>query len=744
MEQLLNTLNDRQKQAVLYTGGPLMIVAGAGSGKTRVVTTKIAHLVTQGFVKPHKVTAVTFTNKAAGEMKERVVSMLSSAGMDYHTLNSITVSTFHSYCSRVLRGFIDRIGYNRDFVIYDSGDQEDLVGGLLDKHAIDKKNLSARDAVSIFNAIKNGRSGIKQGSELEKVYRDYEVELKKNNALDFNDLLKLAVDLFVKCPDVLEIFQDKAKFFFVDEYQDTNRIQYQLVKMLASKHRNICVVGDEDQSIYKWRGADINNILDFEKDYSDAKIIKLEENYRSTKNIISASSSLISKNFQRKDKNLFTNNIGGDKVKITSLSTDIDESNYIATEISTFINKKNIPAKNIAIFYRINAQSRLIEQSLRRSHIPYKIIGGIKFYDRKEIKDLICYLRVIINPHDTVSLMRMINTPARGIGKASIQKVNGYAQSKGISFYTAMESCARDPFMATLLNSATIKKFQDVLNLIVQLRELNAQGMHGSILLKTIIDKINYMDFIKENKSENADDRIENISEFLGAMADYEEEFENKSIAGFLESVALTGDSDIEEGSNDGVKLMTLHSAKGLEFPIVFVMGAETGLLPYIRYGDEDMDMEEERRLMYVGMTRAQKNLYITYACTRRVFGSVKARQVSQFICEIDEKFIEHNITEDKEDRSYDYEDVPMFTSYGSKTAKASTQKNFENAGIRIVSDEEDTQSKFIGAKVQHSTYGFGLIKDIEGSGDKAKVTVMFQRYGVKKLIWGYANLTVL
>ena len=401
MEVLLKGLNPRQKEAVLHTDGALLIVAGAGSGKTRVITNKIAYLMAEKKVHAHEITAMTFTNKAAGEMKERIRKILEEdlKWTDYYATAGLTVSTFHSFCSRVLRAHIDRLGISRDFVIYDSDDQKSLISSLLDLYNIDKKSISPREVVSIFSSVKNETSTIRQNSTLEKVYADYEAELRKSEALDFGDLLKFTVTLFEKHPDVLEIYQDSARFLFVDEYQDTNKIQYKLIRFLAAKHNNICVVGDEDQSIYRWRGADIRNILDFERDYANSQVIKLEENYRSTKCIISASSSLISKNTERKAKTLFTNNDEGQKIDIRSLVNDIKEAEFITTEIQRQINN-GYDYNDIAIFYRINAQSRLIEEHLRRKRIPYKIIGGMRFYDRKEIKDLVCYLRLIVNPQD--------------------------------------------------------------------------------------------------------------------------------------------------------------------------------------------------------------------------------------------------------------------------------------------------------------------------------------------------------
>jgi len=719
LDNLLKDLNERQKHAVQETHGPMLIVAGAGSGKTRVITYKVAYLVAKGLARPDEITAVTFTNKATDEMKGRIEHILSERlkVCSLSSLKQLTVSTFHSLCARILRDHIGRLGYSRDFVIYDSEDQKALISRLLDAHDMDKKEFNPRDIVSYFSSIKNGISALKPDSRLAKVYNDYEQELKKANALDFGDLLKLTVKLFSEHKDVLEIYQDRAKFLFVDEYQDTNRIQYKLVKSLSAKHGNICVVGDEDQSIYKWRGADIKNILDFEHDYKNTKVVKLEQNYRSTANIIGASSSLISRNFQRKDKTLFTEQSAGPKVKVASMVNDITEAEYITGQINNKVGQ-GYNYSDMAVFYRINAQSRLMEEHLRRAGIPYKIVGNIKFYDRKEIKDIIAYLRLVVNPGDTVALNRVINVPARGIGKSTIEKIENIAQDNKTSFYSVLSGKVE----LKGISSSVKKKLDSFVTLIEKMRKMNEDGYSGSIILKSILDETGYFDFLKEKDGHEADDRIDNISEFLGAMADFEETAENKSITAFLEGIALVGDTDKEDGDENGVKLMTLHSAKGLEFPVVFVQGVEYGLLPYISYGNDDVnDIEEERRLLYVGMTRAMKELYLSWARSRRIFGGIKARYSSAFLEEIDEKYLDN----------YNDEEI-----YYREQPKTKTHSKYT-----YVKEPDDVLGYSVGNKVQHATYGEGIIRNIEGKGDKAKVTVQFRRYGVKKLILGYANL---
>ncbi len=724
MKNFLKDLNEVQRQAVQLVDGPMLIVAGAGSGKTRVITYRVAYLIANGIASPSEVTAVTFTNKATAEMKQRIEVLLSDI-CSHDELRFLTISTFHSYCARVLRSHIDRLGISRDFVIYDSEDQKALISKILDDHNIDKKDITPKDVVALFSAVKNAQSVVRPGSRLEKVYEDYEIELKKANALDFGDLLRLTMKLFSEHNDILDIYQNKAKYLFVDEYQDTNRIQYRIIKMLSAKHRNICVVGDEDQSIYKWRGADIKNILDFEKDFQDARVIKLEQNYRSTANIIGASSSLISKNFQRKEKNLFTKNTNGDKVRLASLVNDISEADYIVDEIRSAV-RSNFEYKDVAVLYRINAQSRLLEDSLRKASIPYKIIGGIRFYDRREIKDIVSYLRLTVNHKDNVSLERIINIPSRGIGKATIEKLYKKASSKGQSLYETM----RIEDDLNELSPAARKKISDFVLLIDDFKSMQEAGASVTGIMKAIIDKTEYFEFLKEKEGLEADERIDNVMELLSAMADFEESSENKSVTSFLESISLVGDETSENGDNNGVKLMTLHSAKGLEFPMVFIQGLEYGLLPYIRYGAEDLnDIEEERRLFYVGMTRAMKKLHISWARSRRIFGGIKARKPSDFIEDIDEKFLD---LYDDQERYYD-----------KKPFELAKEKINTHTGYRYVVDEPVEEEGFcrVGTRVRHSTYGEGIIKAVEGKGEKAKVTVQFRNCGVKKLILGYANL---
>lgn len=702
---MFENLNNKQKEAVNHVLGPLLIVAGAGSGKTGVITCKIAKLIIENYATQYEVTAVTFTNKAANEMKERVRKLTEGVA----DVDLMLISTFHSYCAKVLRLFIDKIGFDKNFVIYDVDDQKHVVATIIDRMGIDKKEMSPKDIVSIFNAVKNGTSYLRANSEVEKIFIEYKKELRKANALDFGDLLTHTVKLFKADSEALEYFQDRAKFFFVDEYQDTNRIQYELVKLISSKHRNICVVGDEDQSIYKWRGADIRNILEFEKDYKDSKIIKLEENYRSTKNIISASSSLISNNLERKNKVLFTNNLAGDKVNITELDNDISESEFICKTILDSYNK-GFNYSDCAIFYRINAQSRLLEEKLRYFKIPYKIVGGIRFYERKEIKDLICYLRVILNPNDNASLLRIINTPARSIGKATLEKLQNFSVEINKSIYESILTFSENNQSVSL----KLLAFKNLIELFI----MNSKELKPSLLLKKIIDDILYLDFLKDKNNFDADDRIENISSFVNAMADFEELNKDATLYSFLESITLLGDSDSEEGTDNGVKLMTLHSSKGLEFPIVFIQGVESGLLPYVKFGELLDNTEEERRLMYVGMTRAKQKLFLTYAGSRKVFGGAKVRYASEFLSEIDANFVNKN----------------------SKIKKYNLNLNtFNDFDTQVVNT-----NNYVGSKVKHASYGDGVITACDGAGESAKVTVFFKKYGTKKLMWEYANLTLL
>lgn len=705
-------LNERQKEAVLCVDGPMLIVAGAGSGKTRVITCKISHLLSIGLAKPSEITAVTFTNKATQEMRERIFNTTSSM-FSIEEIQHITISTFHSFCAKVLRGSIDKLKYSRDFVIYDGADQKSLILRLLEKHNL--KEYSPKEVAHIFSSVKNGLSKIFNSSDLFPVFEDYEKELKNSNALDFVDLLKYTFELFKNHKEVLEYYQERAKYLFVDEYQDTNKLQYNIIKLLASKYKNICVVGDEDQSIYKWRGADINNILDFEKDYKNAKIIKLEQNYRSTGNIIGASSSLISKNTMRKDKKLFTNKDKGEKVKIYSAINDLLETEFIGNEIKKAVDK-NYKYKDIAIFYRTNAQSRILEDNLRKNSIPYTIIGGVRFYDRKEIRDLISYLKLCLNKNDNNALIRILNVPSRGIGKKTLGKLIDLASENKTSLYEVMLNI-KDEFSASIT-----EKIKDLTAIIESASKIEK----GSDVLRHIIDKTFYIDFIK-SKKEDHEERVNNILELVNAMVDYEENNLKNDLFSFLESVALISDTDIEKGSG-GVSLMTLHSAKGLEFPVVFIHGVEEGLIPYVRYGESfATDIEEERRLLYVGMTRSKEKLFLTLAKNRRAFGTIKSRNESSFLSEIDNIFLDFI-----DDRSHYYDNY----------------KNLEKIpknDYKYINDEKskDENSSLLGKKIEHATYGKGIVRALEGKGDKAKVTICFDRYGVKKLILGYANLIV-
>jgi len=700
---LFDKLNKMQELAVNESQGPVLIVAGAGSGKTRVITYKIAKLLIENKASPSEITAVTFTNKAANEMKERLISLIKNHTIKIN-IEDMFVATFHSYCAKVLRHNIDRIGFSNNFVIYDAEDQKQLILNILNSKNIDKDRVNPRELITLFSNIKNSSYSIKANSLLEELYFEYEKNLKLANALDFSDLLRYTVKLFKKEADVLEYYQDKAKYFFVDEYQDTNKIQYELVKLLSSKHRNICVVGDEDQSIYKWRGADIRNILDFEKDFKEAKIIKLEENYRSTKNIINASSSLINHNISRKPKILFTNNIDGEKINIVELDNDINEAKFIVEKIKDQIGS-GTKYNDIAVFYRINAQSRTIEEELVFNKIPYKIVGGIKFYSRKEIKDLIAYLRLIVNPKDNTSLLRIINVPARSIGKKTVEKLLDYSVEHNVSVFDAIDLLDVTDSIKTKLNA-----FKNFINEAINLYQNNEKP---SLILKLIIDKTNYLEALKEKLTGSYDDKLENISALIAALCDFEEKEE--SLAVFLENIALIADNESENGLKQGVTLMTLHSAKGLEFDLVFIQGLEEGLIPYSRFGEEN-DIEEERRLLYVGMTRAKKKLFMSYASSRRVFGGLKARYVSSFIEEIDKKYLN-------------------FNNNINHTSKSQT---FFAQDTKYVNEFE---AYYLNKRVRHAVHGEGIIKKVEGNGEKAKLTVDFKKGGSKKLLFAYANL---
>lgn len=641
---IYDTLNARQKEAVLQINGPVLILAGAGSGKTRVLTHRIAYMIEKEGVNPWNILAITFTNKAAGEMRERVDDIVGFGS------ESIWVSTFHSTCVRILRRYADRIGYDNSFTIYDTDDSKNIIKEVCKRLQVDTKLYKER---SLMSAISSAKDELISPTEFElntigdfgkrkiaEVYREYQKTLKKNNAMDFDDLIVKTVELFKSCPDVLNSYQERFKYIMVDEYQDTNTAQFELVRLLASKYRNLCVVGDDDQSIYKFRGANINNILDFEKVFPEAKVIKLEQNYRSTQNILSAANNVIRNNMERKEKALWTEKGEGDQIHFRQFDTAYEEAEFIASDIGKKKRNGLADYKDCAVLYRTNAQSRLLEERFIMEGIPYDVVGGVNFYSRKEIKDILAYLKTIDNGKDDLAVKRIINVPRRGIGAATINKVQDYADENGISFYDALR---RKEEIASLGRSGV--KLDPFVTMIQAFR---AKMEYFSLeeLVNDVIETTGYVKELKESDDEDADDRINNIDEFVSKVVAYEESHEEASLSEFLEEVALVADIDGVDSDNNKVLLMTLHSAKGLEFPFVYLTGMEDGIFPsYMTItSDDPTAIEEERRLAYVGITRAKEDLTLTCARMRMIRGETQYNMVSRFVKEIPEKLLDNSL----------------------------------------------------------------------------------------------------
>lgn len=729
MMTLLNDVTDKQREAIIHIEGPLLVVAGAGSGKTRVITRRIGHLMSEG-VNPYNILAITFTNKAANEMLERVKQFSSHKGL--------WVSTFHKTCSRILRSTIDKLGYSRDFTIYDTPDQLNRVKSIMAELQLDTAQWKPRSIAGAISNAKNKLVGAEAFASaasgyynltVAQIYKKYESLLKANNALDFDDLLVKSIELFKKHPDMLEMYQDKFKFILVDEYQDTNYAQYTLTRLLAGKYRNICVTGDPDQSIYGWRGADIRNIMDFEKDYPDARVVLLEQNYRSTKHILHAASSVIQQNKYRKQKSIWTENMQGEKLKVISCEDEHGEADEIAKLIREFTNK-GTKHSDIALFYRTNAQSRVLEISLRNYGIPYTIIGGVEFYHRKEIKDVLSYLRLCINPHDEVALERIINTPVRGIGNTTVKRLADYSVAQGKSLFYAIQNVDAIPDIKGK-TALLVKGFSE---LITGLQQLPKSPVNN--IVRRVIEETKFIEFLRESDEKESKDRIANVEELLNAAHEYDENYYEGSLQGFLEEVVLVSDADELEGDVDAVTLMTLHTAKGLEFPVVFITGMEEGLLPHSESRDSDEEIEEERRLCYVGITRAMKELFLSHARRRTRYGQMNPCVASRFLDEIPEEIV------DKIDRT--------IRNYSFDTFKANnrtTQETLPVFDYNIDTSDltnqspEDSMSFLIGEVVRHPVFGVGRILEVSGSKGKASVKVSFNIGGTKHLMLAYAKL---
>ena len=740
---IYDSLNEMQKKAVFQTEGPVLILAGAGSGKTRVLTHRIAYLIEEKGVNPWNILAITFTNKAAGEMRERVDHLVGFGS------ESIWVSTFHSACVRILRRFIDRLGYDTNFTIYDTDDQKSLMKEVCKYLQIDTKTYRERALLSAISSAKNGMispqefllqaEGDFSKQKIAEVYLEYEKQLRANNALDFDDLLVRAVQLFETQPDVLDYYQERFRYIMVDEYQDTNTVQFHLIRILSSKYRNLCVVGDDDQSIYKFRGANIKNILNFESEFPDATVIKLEQNYRSTSNILNAANAVIHNNIGRKDKTLWTENPEGEKIACKQFDNAYDEADYIAAAIQKKVKEERASYKDCAVLYRTNAQSRMFEERFVSTNIPYKVIGGVNFYARREIKDLLAYLRTIENGRDDLAVRRIINVPKRGIGLTSINRVQEYALQKETGFYEALLAADLIPGIGRALS-----KLESFVALIEHFKE-EAGRLTPLALLTDIIETLDYENYLEEIDMEDAESRIENIEELKSKLASYEESCEEAgeqpTLSGFLEEVALVADIDNLDEESDYVVLMTLHSAKGLEFSYVFLAGMEDGLFPsYMTItADDPMELEEERRLCYVGITRAMKELTLTCAKRRMVRGETQYNIASRFLKEIPESLIGT--------ASGTLRERPQMEIARNQTyAKAKAAFHSQAFGIKrpvqqfkVASGEGPGYD--VGDRVRHMKFGEGLVTAITEGGRDYEVTVEFDRFGVKKMFAAFAKL---
>lgn len=762
----LELLNDQQAQAVMHTEGPLLLLAGAGSGKTRVLTYRTAYLIEEMGVNPYNIMAITFTNKAAGEMRERIDDMVGFGS------ESIWVATFHSTCVRILRRYIGRLGYDSNFTIYDSDDQKTLMKDICKRLQIDTKIHKEKMFLSVISSCKDRMIGpvefANQGAGdyarrmQAQVYGEYERALKKNNALDFDDLLCKTVELFKLDKEVLESYQERFRYIMVDEYQDTNKVQFEFIRLLARKYKNLCVVGDDDQSIYKFRGADVTNILNFEKHFEDAKVIKLEQNYRSTQNILDAANGVIANNAWRKEKRLWTENGQGDKIKFKQLETGYEEAEFVARSILKFVNNAGAAYKDCAVLYRTNAQSRLFEEKFINSNIPYKIVGGVNFYARKEIKDILAYLKTIDNGRDDLAVRRIINVPKRGIGASSINKIADYAAMNDMDFYGALRMAADIPGVGRA--ESKIRSF------IMFIQALKARAEMDSVskLIEAILKETGYLAELEAEGTDEAQQRIENIGELVSKAVAYEESEEHPTLNGFLEEVALVADIDGLDESSDYVVLMTLHSAKGLEFENVFLAGMEDGLFPsYMSITAEDPESEiaEERRLAYVGITRAKKTLTVTAAKMRMIRGKTMYSKVSRFVKEIPQELLDGEIYEAKsrddeiekasaaghfKKASETFRTTPSYgtsyaTSFNTKRQKTpvytpvSNQREFSGANTALTS-----LSYEVGDRVSHMKFGAGTVQAIIAGGRDFEVTVDFDKAGTKKMFASFAKLKKL
>ena len=738
---IYDTLNPPQREAVAQTEGPVLILAGAGSGKTRVLTHRIAYLMDEKGVNPWNILAITFTNKAAQEMRERVDKLVGFGS------ESIWVSTFHSACVRILRRHIDNLGYDTNFTIYDTDDQKSLMKDVCRKMNIDTKIYKERSLLAQISHAKDElltpddmemkAAGDYNMKKVASVYREYQAALRKNNALDFDDLIVKTVELFEKCGAVLEYYQERFKYIMVDEYQDTNTAQFKFISLLAQRYQNLCVVGDDDQSIYKFRGANIGNILGFEHVFPDARVIRLEQNYRSTRNILNAANQVIANNTERKAKTLWTENEEGSKVHFRQFLNAYEEAEYVAGEIGKLKRNGLGNYRDCAILYRTNAQSRIFEEKFIAANIPYKLVGGVNFYARKEIKDLLCYLKTINNARDDLAVQRIINVPKRGIGATTLGRVLDYADNMGISLYEALRVAEEVPSIGRSLSKI------DGFVTFIQMLKSKADVMTVEEILQEVIDSTGYVAELEAEDTEESRARIENIDELISKTVAYQEAMEEQNqpatLSGFLEEVALVADIDTVDPDQDYVLLMTLHSAKGLEFPKVFMVGMEDGIFPShmtISYGD-DGEMEEERRLCYVGITRAMKDLTLTCAQQRMIRGETQYNRVSRFVREIPRELVDlgHTIQEKKPKVE---ELIPTPAKY-SKMKEILQGRNYKPREFKVT--KANSLDYEVGDTVRHIKFGVGIVKEIVEGGRDYEVTVEFDKVGVKKMFASFAKL---
>ncbi|MGJ3846766.1 DNA helicase PcrA [Levilactobacillus brevis] len=743
-EELLTGMNDKQTEAVLQTEGPLLVLAGAGSGKTRVLTHRVAYLIEHNNVMPWRILAITFTNKAAKEMRERVIRLLGPDG------NDVWVSTFHALCVRILRRDADKLGYNRAFTIADPGEQRTLIKRVLQQQNLDIKKFDPR---SVLGAISNAKNALQTPAMMREaagnpfettvatVYESYQRELQANQAMDFDDLIMLTIKLFNQDADVLGYYQDKFQYIHVDEYQDTNDAQYTLVNLLAKKHGNLCVVGDGDQSIYGWRGANMENILNFEHDYPDAHVTLLEQNYRSTKTILRAANDVIQRNVNRKKKDLWTDNAEGEPISYYRGQNENDEAHYVVAKIQEEREQNHHDYGDFAILYRTNAQSRVIEETLVKANIPYTMVGGHKFYDRKEIRDVLAYLTLVANPADSMSLERIINEPKRGIGATSVEKLRGFAE---MNDWTELEATQNISLATTL--GARVRTAMEKFGLTLKHVQDRAATMSVSDMTSELLDQTGYMAALKASKNLETETRIENIEEFLSVTQKFDDDWDNADhdetedrLVEFLADLALVSAQDDVEEEPAEVTLMTLHAAKGLEFPVIFLMGLEEGIFPLSRAMLEDDELEEERRLAYVGITRAQEKLYLTNAYSRMLYGRRQTNPQSRFVTEIAPELLHLDYSETKSGLTPSRRDVPFARRTASAVAKPYAGKTGR------VSEPTGTGagkvSWTIGDKASHKKWGVGTVVKVNGTGEDAELDIAFPEQGIKRLLAAFAPI---